>query len=100
MLLFSSAYNEYTVISKEYIGPLGFDITGVDSISMYQGRRTRSGLSGFNLTNFQMVTLVSMVQPDHSNLPATAYINIYKYIYTIKTRLKYICVYICRYVQN
>ena len=22
MLLFSSAYNEYTVISKEYIGPL------------------------------------------------------------------------------
>ena len=30
MLLFSSAYNEYTVISKEYIGPLEFDITGVD----------------------------------------------------------------------
>ena len=30
MLVFSSAYNEYTVISKEYIGPLDFDITGVD----------------------------------------------------------------------
>ena len=29
MLLFSSAYNEYTVISKEYTGPLYFDITGV-----------------------------------------------------------------------
>ena len=26
MLLFSSAYNEYTVISKEYTGPLDFDI--------------------------------------------------------------------------
>ena len=32
MLLFSSAYNEYTVISKEYTGPLEFDITGVDCI--------------------------------------------------------------------
>ena len=30
MLLFSSAYNEYTVISKEYTSPLDFDITGVD----------------------------------------------------------------------
>ena len=30
MLLFSSVYNEYTVISKEYTGPLDFDITGVD----------------------------------------------------------------------
>ena len=29
MLLFSSAYNEYTVKSKEYAGPLDFDITGV-----------------------------------------------------------------------
>ena len=29
MLVFSSAYNEYTVISKEYEGPLDFDITGV-----------------------------------------------------------------------
>ena len=29
MLLFSSAYNEYTVISKEYTGPLYLDITGV-----------------------------------------------------------------------
>ena len=27
MHVFSSAYNEYTVISKEYIGPLDFDIT-------------------------------------------------------------------------
>ena len=37
MLLFSSAYNEYMVISKEYIGPLDFDITGVDcnNISFY-----------------------------------------------------------------
>ena len=32
MHVFSSAYNEYTVISKEYIGPLDFDITGVDCI--------------------------------------------------------------------
>ena len=32
MLLFSSAYNEYTVISNEYICPLDFDITGVDCI--------------------------------------------------------------------
>ena len=30
MLIFSSSYNEYTVISKEYTGPLDFDITGVD----------------------------------------------------------------------
>ena len=30
MLLFSPAYNEYTVISKEYTGPLDFDITGVN----------------------------------------------------------------------
>ena len=29
MLVFSSAFNEYTVISKEYTGPLDFDITGV-----------------------------------------------------------------------
>ena len=29
---FSSAYNEYKVISKEYTGPLDFDITGVDCI--------------------------------------------------------------------
>ena len=34
MLLFSSAYNEYTVISKEYTGPLGFDIMGVDCINI------------------------------------------------------------------
>ena len=33
MLLFSSAYNEYTVISNEYTGPLDFDITGVDCTS-------------------------------------------------------------------
>ena len=32
MLLFSSAYNEYTVISKEYTGPFDFDITGVGCI--------------------------------------------------------------------
>ena len=32
MLLFSSAYNEYTVIPKEYTGPLDFNITGVDCI--------------------------------------------------------------------
>ena len=30
---FSSLYNENTVISKEYPGPLDFDITGVDCIS-------------------------------------------------------------------
>ena len=35
MLLFSSAYNEYTVISNEYTGPLDFDITGVDCIYIY-----------------------------------------------------------------
>ena len=35
MLLFSSAYNEYTDISKEYTGPLDFDITGVDCILLY-----------------------------------------------------------------
>ena len=37
MPLFSPAYNEYTVISKEYTGPLDFDITGVDcsDISFY-----------------------------------------------------------------
>ena len=29
---FSSLYNENTVISKGYTGPLDFDITGVDSI--------------------------------------------------------------------
>ena len=33
MLVFSSAYNEYTVISKEYTGPLDFDITGVYCIN-------------------------------------------------------------------
>ena len=31
---FSSLYNENTVISKEYPGPLYFDITGVDCISL------------------------------------------------------------------
>ena len=35
MLVFSSAYNEYTVISKEYTGPLYFDITGVNCMSFY-----------------------------------------------------------------
>ena len=35
MLVFSSAYNEYTVISKEYTGPLDFDITGVYCIYIY-----------------------------------------------------------------
>ena len=35
MLLFSSAYNEYTVISKEYTGHLHFDITGVDCTHIY-----------------------------------------------------------------
>ena len=29
---FPSLYNENTVISKEYTGPLDFDITGVDCI--------------------------------------------------------------------
>ena len=29
---FSSLHNENTVISKEYTGPLDFDITGVDCI--------------------------------------------------------------------
>ena len=33
MHVFSSAYNEYTVISKEYIGPLDFDIT---ELTVYQ----------------------------------------------------------------
>ena len=32
---FSSLYNENTVISKEYPGPLDFDITGVDCIHIY-----------------------------------------------------------------
>ena len=32
MHLFLSPYNENTVISKEYTGPLDFDITGVDLI--------------------------------------------------------------------
>ena len=31
---FSFLYNENTVISKEYPGPLDFDITGVDCIYM------------------------------------------------------------------
>ena len=35
MLLSSSAYNEYTVIPKEYTGPLYFDITGVECINNY-----------------------------------------------------------------
>ena len=39
MLVFSSAYNEYTVISKEYTGPLYFDITGVNCICIYVGKR-------------------------------------------------------------
>ena len=34
MLVFSPAYNEYTVISKENTGPLDFDITGVYCISI------------------------------------------------------------------
>ena len=34
--VFSSAYNEYTVISKEYTGPLDFDITGVNCIYVYE----------------------------------------------------------------
>ena len=43
MLLFSSAYNEYTVISKEYTGPLYFDITGVNCI----GFLPNFGIFGF-----------------------------------------------------
>ena len=39
MLVFSSAYNEYTVISKEYTGPLDFDITGVYCIWLIGGGR-------------------------------------------------------------
>ena len=35
MLLFSFACNEYTVISKEYTGPLDFDITGVECVYIY-----------------------------------------------------------------
>ena len=35
MLLFSSAYNEYTVILKEYTGPLDLDIMGVDCIYIF-----------------------------------------------------------------
>ena len=35
MLLFLSAYNEYTDISKEYKGPLDLDTTGVDCICVY-----------------------------------------------------------------
>ena len=31
---FSSLYNENTVILREYTGPLDFDITGVDCISV------------------------------------------------------------------
>ena len=34
MHVFSSVYNEYTVISKEYTGPLDFDVTGVDCNSL------------------------------------------------------------------
>ena len=32
---FSSLYNENTVISKEYTGPLDFDLPGVDCIYIY-----------------------------------------------------------------
>ena len=35
MHLFLSLYNENTVISKGYTGPLDFDITGVDCITKY-----------------------------------------------------------------
>ena len=31
---FSSPYDDNTVISKEYTGPLDFDITGVDCIML------------------------------------------------------------------
>ena len=52
MLLFSSAYNEYTVISKEYTGPLDFDITGVDctlrSIMLHMNSRVRRELKTLN----------------------------------------------------
>ena len=45
---FSSAYNENTVISKEYTGPLDFDITGVDC-SLYVDNSFYSNIdsSGF-----------------------------------------------------
>ena len=34
---FLSLYNENTVISKEYTGPLDFDVTGVDCASLTNG---------------------------------------------------------------
>ena len=43
---FSSLYNENTVISKEYTGPLDFDITGVDCIY----------LSGMIIMDFVIIT--------------------------------------------
>ena len=43
---FSSLYNENTVISKEYTGPLGFDTTGVDCIYI---KRVRDLLLRFEI---------------------------------------------------
>ena len=36
---FSSLYNEHTVISREYTGPLDCDITGIDCICKKNERR-------------------------------------------------------------
>ena len=43
---FISLYNENTVISKEYTGPLDFDITGVDCSNIVSLSTATYGTSG------------------------------------------------------
>ena len=57
MLLFSSAYNEYTVISKEYTGPLDFDITGVDCILLIKDHKSSVPKYYFDTTILVLVFL-------------------------------------------
>ena len=51
MHVFSSAYNEYTVISKEYTGPLDFDITGVNCILLNPSRILAFGIKKVKIEN-------------------------------------------------
>ena len=50
---FSSLYNENTVISKEYTGPLDFDITEVDCIYNILGIGRHLVISGISLYPFR-----------------------------------------------
>ena len=91
MHVFSSAYNEYTVISKEYTGPLDFDITGVNYTSV-----------GF-LKSIVLLKLIPTV--DTEKIPIFIIRNSMTILYKLKTLLPHSCILIIisiemEYFQN